>query len=156
MTTLGAYRHQLDDIYDNVNKYGNDAVTVYFYRDAMGKETTVHIDINWMIFIIMLTNNDAVTVYFYRDAMGKETTVHIDINWMIFMIMLMNNDAVTVYFYRDATGKETTVHIDINGEKFVGHGLTVIGRQLTIFINILPTLPWCYKNLTVPYEKCAY
>ncbi len=31
--------------------------------------------------------------------------------------------------FRDATGKETTVHVDINGEKFVGHGLTVIGRQ---------------------------
>jgi hypothetical protein len=42
---------------------------------------------------------------------------------------LKNFSVKTLTCFRDATGKETTVHVDINGEKFVGHGLTVIGRQ---------------------------
>ena len=36
---------------------------------------------------------------------------------------------------QDAVGKETTVNIDIAGEKFVGHGLTVLQRNyLEVYI----------------------
>ena len=49
---------------------------------------------------------------------------------------------------RDASGKETTVHIDIAGEKFVGHGLTVIERN---YLEVYIYEKWSDKEI-LDYE----
>jgi len=45
---------------------------------------------------------------------------------------------------QDAVGKETTVDIDLNGEKFVGHGLTVIHRN---YLDVYPYDRWSDKEI---------
>ncbi|QQP52602.1 DNA topoisomerase [Caligus rogercresseyi] len=41
-------------------------------------------------------------------------------------------------------GKETTVNIDINGEKFVGHGLSIIERN---YLEVYPYEKWSDKEI---------
>lgn len=50
---------------------------------------------------------------------------------------------------QDAIGKETTVGIDINGEKFVGHGLTVLQRN---YLDVYPYDRWSDKEI-LDYES---
>lgn len=44
----------------------------------------------------------------------------------------------------DAVGKETTVDIDLNGEKFVGHGLTVVQRN---YLEVYVYERWSDKEI---------
>ncbi|XP_040569735.1 DNA topoisomerase 3-alpha isoform X2 [Lepeophtheirus salmonis] len=45
---------------------------------------------------------------------------------------------------KDAIGKETTVNIDINGEKFIGHGLTILERN---YLKVYPYERWSDKEI---------